>query len=616
MKIKVTVREASGLRAADIGGTSDPYVTVHVVPQAPSAAALGAHEKEIGTLPESSIALTTPVCRKTLEPVWDSGNEAVVDLPPGHFLEFRVWDWDKLSADDYLGRGVVGPQESIGYEEGSQSVSLAGTAGMRKSRCTGRLKVSVCGVDGAGLREPRFLGMTGAAIDFGNRTAPAKLVGENLMSESADKRAAATAGDAKARDNPAACMRAICTAFGEYARGHAASIGGDQVLSFMMLKERFDEAEKIAEEMDDAVQKCPDPAYIVDIYGKMCLAADALSLFSANPHQHSMLVLIDRFTSFVKSDFSRFITGAAQAEKAAVKEEKAHKLAQKEAKRFQLKPSGACLPGWNAPKSTVAIEGRCHVSSLNSEGDFVMANADGSVSVRSRENGSEKKNVRIADADAQKWVSGDVEIEGGDWVIIQRQADHVIRAKPDGSTVWKADLKYNSQPSDVVVAGGLLFVSVFCKDKLVVLDLATGEAKPEIKDDRLESVESLVAWPDKNAFISFGDSTRLWNLSDGAHRDDEQDLLGKCEGFREPAHAAIDTANGVLAVFDLMADKIKFMDLNDGGAPIGSAKRSDDDVNVNCLIAADGNWLVQMRTVDVNVVNVYPAIYPVIAERM
>ena len=81
----VRVVRATGLLAADKGGTSDPYVVVQ--------SAGGKRAK-------------TSVKKKTLEPEWDETLELSV-LDAAAPLSFAVWDHDKIGTNDALGAGEV-----------------------------------------------------------------------------------------------------------------------------------------------------------------------------------------------------------------------------------------------------------------------------------------------------------------------------------------------------------------------------------------------------------------------------------------------------------------------------------------------------------------------------
>ena len=83
--VTVRVLRATGLVAADKGGTSDPYVVVQT--------AGGKKTK-------------TSVKKKTLDPEWDETLELSV-LDAAAPLSFTVWDHDKVGTNDSLGAGEI-----------------------------------------------------------------------------------------------------------------------------------------------------------------------------------------------------------------------------------------------------------------------------------------------------------------------------------------------------------------------------------------------------------------------------------------------------------------------------------------------------------------------------
>mmetsp|Transcript_69036 Transcript_69036/g.173969 ORF Transcript_69036/g.173969 Transcript_69036/m.173969 type:complete len:549 (+) Transcript_69036:184-1830(+) len=80
----VKIHKAESLRAADWGGSSDPYVITRVPGKTQSK-------------------FRTKVIRNTINPEWDEEDE-IIDYEMGDDLEFVVYDWDRMSADDELGR--------------------------------------------------------------------------------------------------------------------------------------------------------------------------------------------------------------------------------------------------------------------------------------------------------------------------------------------------------------------------------------------------------------------------------------------------------------------------------------------------------------------------------
>jgi Ca2+-dependent lipid-binding protein len=90
-KLEVIVREATGLRAADVTGLSDPYVRITIDDAKDQ---YRNHEWR------------TPVCKETLTPSWNFSftTELRVDpLESAAALVFDVFDHDVVSLDDFLG---------------------------------------------------------------------------------------------------------------------------------------------------------------------------------------------------------------------------------------------------------------------------------------------------------------------------------------------------------------------------------------------------------------------------------------------------------------------------------------------------------------------------------
>ena len=83
----VTICSASGLKAADDNGFSDPYVTLK----------LGSDEGR------------SRVRARTLNPKWDEtfGFRGSIDEFTCHSLRLHVWDYDRLSASDSIGDAIV-----------------------------------------------------------------------------------------------------------------------------------------------------------------------------------------------------------------------------------------------------------------------------------------------------------------------------------------------------------------------------------------------------------------------------------------------------------------------------------------------------------------------------
>jgi len=86
-RLSITVISAEGLRAADWGGKSDPFCICQVV---------GKPETQFKTAHIS----------KTLAPVWDETHE-IDEYQQGDSLEFQVFDYDRGSAADLLGKALL-----------------------------------------------------------------------------------------------------------------------------------------------------------------------------------------------------------------------------------------------------------------------------------------------------------------------------------------------------------------------------------------------------------------------------------------------------------------------------------------------------------------------------
>lgn len=82
--VEVMLYSASGVRAADSSGTSDPYTSFHV----------DLHKERI---------YKSTIVKKTLDPVWNERFRFDVDKVHGSELRAIVWDWDMGNKDDFLG---------------------------------------------------------------------------------------------------------------------------------------------------------------------------------------------------------------------------------------------------------------------------------------------------------------------------------------------------------------------------------------------------------------------------------------------------------------------------------------------------------------------------------
>lgn len=122
----VHVLSADGLRAADIGGRSDPYVICGV-------------PGRMGSQMQTSFKT------RTLAPVWNETLEISRSFRPGDSLEFIVMDHDYLTADDFLGWAqIVGGDLVPGLPfETRLDLSDDGRHGSNGQFCKGSLVVKV-----------------------------------------------------------------------------------------------------------------------------------------------------------------------------------------------------------------------------------------------------------------------------------------------------------------------------------------------------------------------------------------------------------------------------------------------------------------------------------------
>ena len=86
--VHLQVISATGLRAADFNGLSDPYCKVR----------LGKHKSQTKVIPET----LTPSLNETFTFDADTVEQAL--LAPSATVRFEVFDSDQLSLDDFLGQ--------------------------------------------------------------------------------------------------------------------------------------------------------------------------------------------------------------------------------------------------------------------------------------------------------------------------------------------------------------------------------------------------------------------------------------------------------------------------------------------------------------------------------
>ncbi|EEQ98569.1 conserved hypothetical protein, partial [Perkinsus marinus ATCC 50983] len=90
--LNVTIIEASGLKAADsniVGKatSSDPYCVVKLM--------------------SDNISRRSPICKKTLSPVWNHECSTMVVNVPCQTMKIQMYDWDAASDDDLIGEALL-----------------------------------------------------------------------------------------------------------------------------------------------------------------------------------------------------------------------------------------------------------------------------------------------------------------------------------------------------------------------------------------------------------------------------------------------------------------------------------------------------------------------------
>jgi phosphatidylserine decarboxylase len=74
----------------DYTGSSDPYVAIKF----------------------DAKVIKTPVIKRTLHPVWNHTARILIYPEQVNYdITFEVWDWDKISNDDYVGEVTLSVQE-------------------------------------------------------------------------------------------------------------------------------------------------------------------------------------------------------------------------------------------------------------------------------------------------------------------------------------------------------------------------------------------------------------------------------------------------------------------------------------------------------------------------
>mmetsp|Transcript_86728 Transcript_86728/g.240559 ORF Transcript_86728/g.240559 Transcript_86728/m.240559 type:complete len:1129 (+) Transcript_86728:53-3439(+) len=134
-QLGVEVLSARGLRAADWGGTSDPFCVVEV--------------------PGKKLSkFQTPVVKKTLTPVWNHSGE-IAEFVPGDKLSFSVFDYDRWKSPDFLGKLVLTSDQFYPHGfEGELPLSEAGKG------IAAYLKVRITPDGAAAWRQSAQVGLT------------------------------------------------------------------------------------------------------------------------------------------------------------------------------------------------------------------------------------------------------------------------------------------------------------------------------------------------------------------------------------------------------------------------------------------------------------------------
>jgi Ca2+-dependent lipid-binding protein len=117
----IAIHSATNVKAADRSGTSDPFVQLIV-----------GHGKD-------ALKYKTEVVKRTLEPVWE--HTITIDkLKAGTELVFRVYDWDRVGSDDFIGQAYV--KFGALYDLDHESWPLAGREGKSDRHITGDIVLS------------------------------------------------------------------------------------------------------------------------------------------------------------------------------------------------------------------------------------------------------------------------------------------------------------------------------------------------------------------------------------------------------------------------------------------------------------------------------------------
>lgn len=109
-RAKITLHGARDIKAADRGGTSDPYARIYC----------------------GSVHKRTDIIYKTLNPDWEYTFD-IASLAPGDLMYIDLWDKDKSSRDDFLGQAIVAFDDNFASEERVE-IPLQPRAGKKKDQ--------------------------------------------------------------------------------------------------------------------------------------------------------------------------------------------------------------------------------------------------------------------------------------------------------------------------------------------------------------------------------------------------------------------------------------------------------------------------------------------------
>jgi Ca2+-dependent lipid-binding protein len=89
--LTIKLRRGLDLKACDVTGKSDPYVYF----------ASGPDKNDVSNLYPGQI-VKSEIVEQTLNPVWDQSLMVCVATTKSDILHLEVWDWDRISEDDFV----------------------------------------------------------------------------------------------------------------------------------------------------------------------------------------------------------------------------------------------------------------------------------------------------------------------------------------------------------------------------------------------------------------------------------------------------------------------------------------------------------------------------------